>query len=106
MDNVDSKKGPFGDVMDAKPAWYAAMNAVQYAAYGANNQAEMSIPSALIDKFNLEEKVRKYLKKLDGLQITIPVSDIAHDLNMTEEGVIKILESWQMVLDDEEREQG
>ena len=106
MDNVDSKKGPFGDVMDAKPAWYAAMNAVQYAAYGANNQAEMSIPSALIDKFNLEEKVRKYLKKLDGLQLTIPVSDIAHDLNMTEECVIKILESWQMVLDDEEREQG
>ncbi|MFH1670531.1 MAG: hypothetical protein ABIA92_03000, partial [Patescibacteria group bacterium] len=92
--------------MDAKPAWYAAMNAVQYAAYGANNQAEMSIPSALIDKFNLEEKVRKYLKKLDGLQLTIPVSDIAHDLNMTEEGVIKILERWQMQLDDEEREQG
>jgi len=102
MDNVDSKKGPFGDVMDAKPAWYAAMNAVQYAAYGANNQAEMSIPSALIDKFNLEEKVRKYLKKLDGLQITIPVSDIAHDLNLSEECVTRILKSWQMVLDDEE----
>jgi len=90
--------------MDAKPAWYAAINGMQYAStlysnYPANNYAEMSPNSAHIDIINLEENVRKYLKKLDGLQLTIPISDIAHDLKMTEECVTKILERWHMVLD-------
>jgi len=119
MDSQSKKNSVFGDVMDDKPAWYAAMNGVQYAAsidpiecpkchytiitYSTNNRGEMSISSALTDKFNLQERVRKYLKKLTGLHLTIPVSDIAHDLNMTEECVISILESWNMELDEEER---
>jgi len=32
MDSQSKKNSVFGDVMDDKPVWYAAMNGVQYAA--------------------------------------------------------------------------
>ncbi len=93
-------------IMSWKPRFFATMNACAYAAsidttFLINNHGEMEITEAQKDQANLDEKVRKYLKKLNGLQITIPINDIAHDLNLTEECVTKILTRWQMTLDDE-----
>ncbi len=106
------------NIMGWKPRFFATMNACAYAAsinaikcpnchhtiitFLINNHGEMEITVARKDQANLDEKVRKYLKKLDGLQITIPISDIAHDLNLTEECVIRILKRWQMTLDEDE----
>lgn len=91
--------GFMSDITDNKPAWYAAINGMQYAKYPANNYGEMSPHSTHTDILKLEENVRNYLKKLDGMQLTIPISDIACDLKMTEECVIKILEKYSVVLD-------
>ncbi len=97
------------NIMGWKPRFFATMNACAYArsidtTFLINNHGEMDITAARKDQANLDEKVRKYLKKLNGLQITIPISDIAHDLNLTEECVTRILIRWQMTLDEDESE--
>lgn len=106
------------NIMGWKPRFFATINACAYAAsidtikcpnchhtiitFLTNNHGEMDITSARQDQANLDEKVRKYLKKLNGLQITIPISDIAQDLNLTEECVVRILKTWQMILEEED----
>lgn len=88
-------------IMGWKPRFFAAINACQYAGFKVNNQGSMDKVSARIDQENIDNKVRNYLKALDGLKITIPISDIAGDLNLTEECVVKILNNWEMDIEDE-----
>jgi hypothetical protein len=104
------------DPMGTKQMWYAAINGLNYAGsvnkdlhemheetgIASDNHGSMMPATAVIDRFNLEEKVRKYLKKLDGLKLTIPISDIAKDLNMTEEAIVKIFVNWEIELDEED----
>jgi hypothetical protein len=116
VDNSD--KAAFGDVMDPKPRFYAAMNGCMYATSidaidcpkcknviitsPVNNCAEMSPVTVANDIIELQDRVRVYLRKLDGLRLTISISDMARDLNMTEDAVIKIVEGWQIELDEDE----
>lgn len=113
----ESKPKPNIDpIMGDKKRWYAAINGLNYAGsidpglyelykrigVASDNHGERSVLDIFNDRCKLEERIRIYLKKLDGLQLTISISDIASDLHMTEEAVVKILEEWQMNLDEQE----
>jgi hypothetical protein len=71
----------------------------------STNCGSMGPATTAADLKEIEDRVRKYLKGLEGLELTtIPISDICDDLRMTEEAVVKILTRWGLQLDDDEDE--
>lgn len=95
-------------IMQSRPVWSAAVNGVNYSdqiGMVSTNCGSMGPATAVADLNAIEDRVRKYLKSLDGLQLTIPISDICEDLQMTEEAVTKILTKWGILLDQEEYEE-
>ncbi len=94
---------PEDPIMRSRPAWSAAVNGVNYSAQigmVSTNCGSMGPATAAADLKVIEDRVRKYLKGLEGLQLTIPISDICEDLKMTEEAVTKILIRWGFLLDE------
>jgi hypothetical protein len=94
-------------IMRSRPAWSAAVNGVNYSdqiGMPSTNCGNMGPATAAADLKVIEDRVRKYLKGLEGLQLTIPISDMCEDLKMTEEAVIRILTRWGLQLDDGEDE--
>ncbi len=94
---------PEDPIMRSMPAWSAAVNGVNYCmgiGTPSTNCGSMGPATAAADLKIIEDKVRKYLKNVEGLELTIPISDICEDLKMTEEAVIKILTRWGFLLDE------
>ncbi len=91
-------------IMRSRPAWSAAVNGVNYCmeiGTPSTNYGSMGPATAAADLKVIEDRVRKYLKGLEGLKLTtIPISDICEDLKMTEESVVRILTRWGFLLDE------
>lgn len=90
-------------IMRSRPAWSAAVNGVNYSdqiGMVSTNCGSMGPATAVADLIAIEDRVRKYLKSLEGLQLTIPISDICEDLNMTEDAVTRILTRWGILFDE------
>ncbi len=91
-------------IMRSRPAWSAAVNGVNYCmgiGTPSTNYGSMGPATAAADLLAIEDKVRKYLKSLEGLDLTtIPISDMCDILNMTEEAVVRILTRWGIILDE------
>jgi hypothetical protein len=95
-------------IMRSRPAWSAAVNGVNYSdqiGMPSTNCGNMGPATAAADLKVIEDRVRKYLKGLEGLELTtIPISDICEDLGMTEEAVVRILTRLGLQLDEEDEE--
>ena len=95
---------PEDPIMRSRPAWSAAVNGVNYSDYigmHSTNCGSMGPATAAADLKFIEDRVRKYLKGLEGLELTtIPISAICEDLSMTEEAVVRILTRWGILLDE------
>jgi hypothetical protein len=91
-------------IMRSRPAWSAAVNGVNYSdqiGMPSTNCGIMGPETAAADLKFIEDKVRKYLKGLEWLELTtIPISAICDDLGMTEEAVVRILTRWGIMLDE------
>jgi hypothetical protein len=91
-------------IMRSRPAWSAAVNGVNYSdqiGRSSINCGSMGPATAAADLKEIEDRVRKYLMGLEGLELTtIPISAICEDLGMTEDAVTRILTRWGILLDE------